>query len=467
MWRERFLNKRWSYIFLGLGFLFFIYWVQFVFRHPVSYDIGEGFLLDRAIALASGRSVYPSLVSPPYLVTPYTPVVIIILAGLSKVFGQHLWPGRLFTIFCLLGSVSAAAYMIKDKGGGLKKSLIYMLLLLCSYHVISMATIFTVQWPAIFISLLGLAFFQKRPYVGIFIMSFGLMAKQSQMLAPSAALMWMLFKDWKQALRLGGFFLFCVFAELWIFSQMFGEMFLTHILKYTVGTYGPGNFSRLAAYGLTPYFILVILAGVFAFRMIREKKSDLLLFYLFVTSLGLFASLRLGSDVKYFLEFYVALFMFVVASIHRSEKKLKAAFIIQLVLLCLFTTYMLQWNSKRVYEKDLAARELVPVLKKIRGNIISEDSSLVVMSGKGIFMESFPMSELAKRGLWDQAPFLESLRNGEVSAVVLQFALTDENPYFTAKDRFTPQMRDVIKKNFFLDRKTGPFYLYLPKNTKQ
>jgi hypothetical protein len=70
------------------------------------------------------------------------------------------------------------------------------------------------------------------------------------------------------------------------------------------------------------------------------------------------------------------------------------------------------------------------------------------------------MSQLSKRGIWDQSRFIKSLSGGEVSAVVLQFALNEEKPFYTAMDRFTPQMKEALKNHFYLERKVGPFYLY-------
>lgn len=460
------MKGRSIYIFVGIGVLFCIYWIQLTLRYPVSYDITEGVLFHRALLLANGENIYPFIKFPPYFVTPYTPLSVILIAGLIKLFGPILWLGRIVSALAFFGTIFAAAHIVKERCGSYLRSLGFMLLLLCSYHVISNAFSFSMQWMGIFFSILGLALLQKRPYLAFFVMSVGIITKQSQLLAPLAALVWLAGKDWRDAFECGIFFGCCVALELIGLSLIFGHNFFDHTLTYTVGTYHLLNLARLAGYCLAPYFIFIIIGGIIVYRRFKAAAADLLVIYFLINSLWLFAAARLGSDSKYFLEFYVALFLLIAPFVISNGRFVRLAVVSQLVMLCIFTLFMLHWNGKRVIERDIAFNKVISVLKNLSGDIIVEDPSLAVMSGHRLFLEAFPMSELARKGLWDQRSVVDGLKKGEYPAVVLQFDVNKERLYFTAKERFTGEMREAVRFGYEVQDKIGPFYLYRPKGNK-
>lgn len=455
-------RTKWYCLFSGIGLLFLIYWVQLIVRHPVAYDITESVLFHRALLLSGGENIYPLLQSAPYFVTPYTPLAFFIVSILIKIFGPVLWLGRVTSLLAFFGTLFACAYLIKEKCGGYLRSLCFMSLLLCSYHVISNALFIYNQWVGIFLSVLGLAMLSRRPYFAFFIMSLGIMARQSQFLAPMAALIWFASKDFRQAFMLGLFFCVCTVLELIVTGHFFGSTFFQHIFTYTVGTYSLADFERLAAYCILPYILFVVIGALIIYKRVKMRELDLLSIYLLLNTLWLFAALRSGSASNYFLEFYLALFLVIMPVIHSGAMKKTA--IIQLVMIVVFTAYMLHWNGARVAERDLAVKKIVPILKKAAGDVIVEDPILAIESGHRLYLEGFPMTSLVSRGLWDQGAFVKDLEDGKFAAVVLQFDVGSGNLYFTAKERFTEEMRDALRTGYILKDKIDPFYLYFPKN---
>lgn len=445
-------------IFLAVGLVFLAYWLQLTVRYPVSYDIAEGTLVERAIAFVGGGEVYPAISSPPYYVTPYTPLAIMLFGGFIKLFGFHVWIGRVLSMAAFFGTMAAAAFIVRKEFYNYSRALLFMLLTLCSYHVLTNATTFNLQWFGAFFSIFGLLLVRRNLALAFFVMSLGIMAKQSQILAPAAALLWLLFNDRTKALVCGFYFVALVTVELYLCRMIFGTEFLNHILKYTVGTYDIVNLLRLFAYCLAPYFIFLGAAALAIYRRIKTRYFDLIFFYFVFNFLWLFATLRVGSDSKYFLEFYVALFM-LIASVAAEARRM---LVVQFVALCVFSVFMFHWNTGRVVERDIAIKKISQELKNLDGDIIFEDPSLAVASGKPLYIEPLVMSELARRGLWNQTGFLKSLDTGEFAQIILQFDIFKGERYFTANERFTAEMRDAIQRRYELIGKTGPFYSYRP-----
>ncbi len=69
------------------------------FRYPLDY--GEAPLVDQAMRLAAGESIYrPDLASPPYTISNYPPLYPLVLALPVAAFGPSFAAGRLISILC-------------------------------------------------------------------------------------------------------------------------------------------------------------------------------------------------------------------------------------------------------------------------------------------------------------------------------------------------------------------------------
>lgn len=450
------------YIFCAVGLAFFVYWLVFLILHPVSYDVSEGAIYNMTFSFIRGEGLYPALNAPPYFVTPYTPFSMLIIGGLVKIFGTSFWVGRIVSMFAFFGSVYVAARLISERTHAFKYYFVMMLFMLCSYHVVTNAESFSMQWIGIFFSILGLAVFKKNTYLGLFIMTLGIMTKQNQLAAPAAALLWLFIQDWKKVFVPLIFFLICVAAELLIFNAVFGPEFLNHIIGYAAGSYSVMNFARLTAYCVAPYVIMLFLAACAIRAYGFDENKGLIILYFCFNFLLTFMTFRVGADSKYYQEFYLSLFMLAVPYAFAVRGWAYKALLLQMIVLSVFSAYMFKWNSIRVAEKAGAMNAVVSELKGLDGDIIVEDPQIALRSGHRLYFEAFPMTALSERGLWDQRGFVNDVASGKFGAIVLQFDLKKDDALFSSKERFTTNVLDAMRSGYHLDKRYGPIYLYKP-----
>jgi hypothetical protein len=357
--------------------------------------------------------------------------------------------------------------LIPERTAGLADRLLLMLLMLCSYHVVTNAESFSMQWIGIFFSVLGLTVFKRRPYLGLFIMTLGIMAKQNQLAAPAAALVWLFLRDGRKALAPAAFFLACVALELSALRTVFGPGFFEHVIRYAAGSYDAINFLRLTAYCISPYLIMIGLVWPAVRDGFRDNDKKLVVLYFCFNFILTFATFRVGSDSKYYQEFYLALFMLAGPRAFSSKGWALKAMVLQMALLSIFSAYMFRWNSMRVAEKSAAVNSIVPELKELGGDIIVEDPQMALRSGHRLYLEAFPMAALARQGLWNQGGFVSDLASGKFGALVLQFDLELDDASFASKERFTDDMIGAMRAGYYLEKKQGPIYLYRPKREKK
>ena len=73
------------------------------FEYPLDY--GEAPLVNQAMQLNAGKTIYrTSLDQPPFTIANYPPVYVVLLAGFEGLFGPNFWYGRLLSSLSAFGS---------------------------------------------------------------------------------------------------------------------------------------------------------------------------------------------------------------------------------------------------------------------------------------------------------------------------------------------------------------------------
>ena len=110
----RFLTRIVLYFFLILGLLIFLVHGLIVLGFQYPLDYGEGPLLNQALRLAQGEPLYPEKIeSPPYLISNYPPLYVLLNAALVALFGPSLVLGRLVSFLSTLGAALMIAQIIR------------------------------------------------------------------------------------------------------------------------------------------------------------------------------------------------------------------------------------------------------------------------------------------------------------------------------------------------------------------
>jgi len=305
------------YFFLILGVIIFLLHGLIVlgFRYPLDY--GEGPLLNQALRVAEGEALYPSeIAAPPYLISNYPPIFLLINALLTLLFGPSLAPGRLISFISTLGAAGMIAMIIRHFSK--RKDLLPLLAgasaFLITPYVLEWSPLYRIDMLGLFLSLFGLVVLVWGPHktrniiiaAGLFIMA--AYTRQSYGLAtPLAGIVFTLTKDKRQALRL---FLIYVLGGLAIFGLLFwltDGAFFFHIITANVNPFHWETVWNFAQDVQRKMPIILLLAGgylVFGWRL--TKTYALLSPYLLASALAALTIGKVGSNINYLVEISAA-----------------------------------------------------------------------------------------------------------------------------------------------------------------
>jgi len=95
-----------------------------------------------------------------------------------------------------------------------------------------------------------------------------------------------------------------------------------------------------------------------------------------------------------------------------------------------------------------------------KGHILSENAGFAVLNGKELLIEPFVNTQLARHGLWNQSTFVGDLKNKNFSLIILEFDVMGDKIH---KSRFTKEMVNAIRNNYYFVEKIGAYYIYKPR----
>ena len=100
-------------------------------------------------------------------------------------------------------------------------------------------------------------------------------------------------------------------------------------------------------------------------------------------------------------------------------------------------------------------------LQQVPEDVLGEEMSFTVTTGKRIYLQPFEFTQLAEQGMWDQGPLLADIRRGAFHAVVLRFRL-DRDPSWR-RQRINQPMIDALRAAYRLETLFGDYYIYVPR----
>ena len=170
--------------------------------YPFQLDAEEGFILNQAISLAHGQTIYPPIDQPPFLVGNYTPLFPWIY---SRVHGAtatlaSLPLGRLLVELATLACALCLAFIVGWRTRRLLLALLAPLLFLVSYEVFHWSAFVRVDLPALFLTVAGLGVFLTVRHRWGLVLSAALLVaaaytRQTAVLAPLACAAALLLHD--------------------------------------------------------------------------------------------------------------------------------------------------------------------------------------------------------------------------------------------------------------------------------
>ncbi len=447
---------------------------------PYSMDYGEAPLVDQAMRLASGQNIYRTDIStPPYTISNYPPVYVAVLAIGVKIFGvtSAFFFGRIISVLSAWAAVIMIILIIytptRDRFAALSAGVTF----LAFPFVVYWSPLLRIDMLALALSLGGLCLLVREPLtlrrfsLASLLLVAAIYTRQSYALAaPLAGFIWLLTRDWRQALRLAGLVGGLTLILFFLFNGLTHGGFYFNIVTANVNEFKMANlkyhWDQLREIALIP----LIFGGLSLFLSRRLNPLwTLAAPYLLGAALSAVTIGKIGSNVNYLLELCVALSLAVgviVASsrVHLPVYSLRAVLLIMLVFAVgNMLHFTLQDQTGDLRERRAETRELSALkalVAKTQGPILADEyMGMISLQGRPLEIQPFEVTQLAWAGKWDQTPLLESIKNKEYSAIIIY-----DKPW--ANERWTQEMFDAINGSYTLSDIVAENKVYVPYQLK-
>ncbi len=474
-----FLNWGERLVLLGLliYFIFFLIHVSICLVFPNDLDNEEGFILNQVHQLRTGHTIYPTLVDYPYTVGNYPPIFQLICVPFNWVFGDTHFIGRFISILSTLFLGGLVFLIVKQCSDDWLSAAISGLFPFSVHYVYLWAPYDRVDMLALFLTVLGLYLLSSNPQkitLPIVLFLLALFTKQTMIAAPAAALVYLWEKDKKTAGTFLTFMVISFFALFFAINLLTKGQFYKHLVVYNVNPFHWRDvwnffFNLFRFYWVFLGFILLAL-----FIAVTDSGKRLFLFYFLFAVLVSLSCGKEGSAVNYLIELIVAgsiLMGMALAVLNRYI--LYARIFIPIILLiqlyCIIhIVYMPSyWYGTPQYRTTPSLRnfDLVEsverMVRETPGDVLSDDASLLVRTGKPVLFQPFIMSTLARQGEWNPSKFINDIHQKRFSLLVLYFPLRPENP--DMYERYTPEMINALMENYEVMDYRHPYWIHRPK----
>lgn len=448
--------------------------VSVMMHYPYSLDREEAFVLNQAMLLARGETIYPSIDNYPYIVGNYTPVYPL-MVRVFLFFLDGLMAGRLLTLQAgivlavLLGVYAGRVSRVWWSG------LLPPGIFLATYDVAHWLPFVRVDFLAILFSVAGLLVLVFSLRTGavvaaavLFVLAF--YTKQTQIMAPLAALIALLAAgERRSAMILAGTGASVGLLLGVALTLMTSGEFIRHTVTYNANEFhwrDVGIMLRHLSYFWSAMLVLVP-AGLLLVA-VRWRSTPfgvrLAAVYTVLTALSVLAIGKAGSAVNYLLDFEAAAGLFVgtllghavSARLYDAAAAILALVGVQVVLLHSPFRRLAAFPPPMREEHRATADFLAMDMQDRPGHIISEDAIFTILAGKPVVYQPFIMSTLAREGRWDPTPFISALASGRFSVIIAASDLREPSVGFTDPMREAILARYELRQHYRLPGLSGP-----------
>jgi len=483
--------------------------------YPFELDFAEGLVLTSTRALADGHAVYPPPETLPARISNYTPLYYAAAAALGTLVGDYLAAGRAVSLASALLAAALLALLswrATDRLAGrwvrAATSAFAGLAFLQISYTASWAALMRVDLLAVLLAVAGVVVFGttaargRQVYWCLLPLLAAAYTKQTTLAAAGAVVVAMALSDLRRGLALGGAFAVAGLLLAGTLQVVTQGGFAFHVLSGNVHPYSLHQVASLLQDIAIRYPVLVALAAVSVPGLLtsvphssfgtalraapgapearlesrRAYTRTALGAYLPLAGLAALTAGKLGAEVNYFIELMAVVcactavtladaLQPVHAGAEPSAARAVVAFAVPALLL---------WQIGRVappasiesIEVPPAAEqtqvaELVEIIRRADGPVLSEDLTLLNLAGKPIAYQPFDLAQLVRRRVRDETPLIAALDKGALGFVVLRFDVRTPPPI--ALSRFTPAMIDAIRARYVLVSTYPGYWLYAPK----
>jgi len=446
-------------------------------------DGQEGMALWEASLLRSGRGLYVPVVADSFVSAPYPPFhpLLLVLFGESTV--PHVfWAGRLLSLVAgLLVAVAGFAVVQRitnSRLGGIAAAvtiLAYVPLQLWSLRIkpdITGLALTVVGLALVAGSSLaqGTANATARRWLGLsprlvaaaFAFTLAHFTKQTMLAGPLAAGTLLLLLNWRVAFRWGLLCLALVAVtwatlDLVTHGQYTYHIWVLHKLKWT-----GYRFWKLSSQlrDMWPLALLGLVGLATSWR-----RPTVINAYLMWAPASLIGTGVVGSHHNHLLETGVALAL---AGGQAVGFGLQRGGVLRLLAPALLATQLLLWRTPLPwfvgdFDPEPNYGRYIDFLRATPGEIMADDVGLVYAAGRPLrYDDPAAMGPAATLGLWDQRQFVEDIRAGRFSVIMMRMNVFEDG-LIDPSGRWTPEMLQAIQDSYQIKFR-DTVIIYEPRN---
>lgn len=467
---------------VGVGLFFEHGWAAI--RFPYALDYGEGPLLDQTVRLSHLENIYKrSVDAPPYTISNYPPLFLLIQAPLVRLSGPALWYGRVINIISLVTAALCIGLTIYTIGGDLFAGIAAGLTLLVFPFIIHWSAFNRVDSLALGISCAGLYTATRWGHTrrGVFwsavLLTASVYTRQSYALAaPFAAFVWLLRGDKdvsrRRAFELAAWVAGMGMSLFLLLNLITGGGFYFNIVTANVN---PFRWNTVRDYieEMWAHIPLLLLAGALYLLVgpwLGKSRYPKLWWVVTPYLLGATASAitvgKSGSSVNYLFEFCAALSLLVGAWI-AWPKKLPWLQALLILALAPQTTGIVRWTREGRFNwvmgkiAEVRDIELMAALVHEADSPVLADEymALVPLAGKPLYYQPFELKQLHLAGIWEEDGFLQDIEDQMFPLLLLY----DPPSWNSQQERWTPRQIVYIERYYQVTDRLANTLVYRPR----
>ena len=447
---------------------------------PYDIDYGEGILLNQAKLFARGTDIYRDISNYPFLVGMYTPVYSLMSAFFVKLFGISFSIGRAISIVSAI-LIGFLIYKFNRGRTGREIALFSSLIFFASPYINTWTCLFRVDTLGLLFSLTGLYFVykyenNKKVYIAVPFLLLSIYTKQSFIAAPIASFLYLFLKDKKRGLAFIGLFGSVALILFLIINYVTDGEFFLHAVAYNAYPFSKRMAILRYRDMISSHIILFGFASAYTINVLSKRERNLFVIYFILSALIALTVGKAGAVINYFLETIAASCILTGALWDELRSRIdRESLSNNLVLVLLLLQLVLFLHLPHTYwwrlGPDKAAaisnfKKISSYVKEAGDNILSQNASFIVLNDKTYLFQPYEFSVLQRQGLWDQSKLVKDIKAEKFSLILLYLDVNDENSFNDHRAFFTNEMRDAIRKGYYIVEKIGGTYIYMPESRR-
>jgi len=478
---------------VGLHLLLFLYYSWRFVLFPYQVDYGEGPILQIALRVAHGQTMYPPMTQgPPYVIASYMPLYYVLSAATLLVTGPSFLGGRLLAFLSAVVIALCCGLYVQRSTGRRFPAFIAGAMVLAMPIMMVWASLMRTDVVALAFSVAGFyLFYRERRIAGVILLALAVLTRWTNVAAIAAAISILVFqRRWKEAAiwaAISG--ALCVALVLGANALTHGMM-MAQLSLHTSSSLGKSwtwqqvwLLLSIAGREWPVYFVLGAIGAVWC--AIRPAHRPVAVYFAAAWAV-FFTSGRIGSTFNYLMEPLAAgamAFGILWAEWEQVDPKAAGGRLRALarpaVVACagVLALQMVYTTLNRRLEHAIeilrpkasgaASAYVVERIREASGPVLCEDVGLNVLAGKEAPLDPFEFTQMAHKRAFDPTPVYDDVRAGKFPLIVLRFDPEKTGPDRDTGDwgagRWPEGIIEGVRERYQLVQEAEPYLLYVPK----